>query len=85
MSRGESLAKVTLRGLAIIGSIFGILGIPAWIYLGLGSPDDKFWLAGISIGLYSVVLVSVLFLLIYQSITNSDITKAKWLIKLFGK
>jgi len=85
MSQGESLAKVTARGIAIVGSIFAVLGIPAWVFLGLGSPDDKFWLVGISLGLYGLLFVFILFLLIYQGATNSDITKAKWWIRLFGK
>lgn len=85
MSQGESLALTSARGIAIIGSIFAIFGIPAWIYLGLGSPDDKFWLVGITLGLFGIVFLVILFLLIYQSATNSDITKAKWWIRLFGK
>lgn len=85
MAQGESLAKVTARGLVIVGTIFAVLGIPAWVFLGLGSPDDKFYLVGISLGFYSLLFLFVLFLLIYQGITQSDITKSKWWIRLFGK
>lgn len=69
----------------VVATIFAVFGTPAWIYLGLGRPDDKFWLVIITIILFSIVGVIAFFLLIYQFTTNSDISKAPWFIKLFGK
>lgn len=69
----------------IIALTFAILGIPTWIYFGLGMPDDKFWLVIISLVLFGILGALVIFLIVYQTITNSDISKAPWFIKLFGK
>lgn len=65
--------------------IFAVFGIPIWVYLGLDAPDDKFWLVIISLVLFGLLGLLILFLIIYQTVTNSDISKAPWFKKLIGQ
>ena len=77
MAQETSIWKVAAYGVAIVGSYFTIAGIPLWVYLGLNSPDSLEYLKWISIGLYSLLGLAIVFLLITQSLSNMDITKMK--------
>ena len=84
-STKQSFGKSLLKALSFILPIFTIIMLPYFIFLALGSQDKHSYLSYISLGLGLTGLVIFIGLLIYQSVTNTDISKTPLWKKVFGK
>lgn len=81
-----SLGQAALIQLGVLVPVLGILGIPAWIYLLKGSPEELSYLVWISVGLLiAIVAIPIVTAIIYQSVTNSSIENSKLWKATFGK
>lgn len=84
-STKQSFGKSLLKALSFILPIFTIIMLPYFIFLALGSQDKHSYLSFVSLGIFIFFFLIVVGLIIYQSVTNTDISKTKLWKKLFHK